>query len=178
MDKLGERLIGALTFRTQVYEDVEKDPTFTQTAWIIVAITGFLNQLGSRGNLISALIGTIFAVVGFYALTWVVSWVGQKLFNATVTPDELFRTLGLANIWSAFGVLGFFLGGLGVTIAFIAGLVGLAAMFVAAKSALDLDWAQTIVCVIIGWLVLFAILFVAGLVLSALGLAVGAVTSA
>lgn len=178
MDKLSERIIGALTFRTQVYEDVEKDTTFTQTAWIIVAITSFLNQLGSRGGLVSAIIGTVFAVVGFYALAWVVGWVGRKVFKATVTTNELVRTLGLANIWAAFGVFGLFLGGLGTTVALIASLVGLVAMFVAAKSALDLDWVQTIVSVVIGWLVLFIILFIAGLVLGALGLAASTATSA
>jgi len=54
MEGLQERIIGAFTFRTQVYEDVEADTSFTQTAWIIVAVTSFLNQLGSRANVIGA----------------------------------------------------------------------------------------------------------------------------
>jgi hypothetical protein len=171
---LTERIMGALMFRTGVYEDVEKDVSFTQTAWIIVVITSLLNQLGSRGGLVAAIIGTLFAVAGFYAFAWVVGWVGREVFKATVTTDELVRTLGLASVWTAFGVLGLFLGGLGATVAFIASLLGLAASFIAAKSALDLEWVQTIVAVVIGWLVLMVVLMIAGLILAALGLAAGA----
>ena len=176
MDNLTERIIGALTLKTQVYEDVEKDTAFTQTAWIIVAVTSFLNQLGVRGGLVAALVGTVFAVAGFYAFAWVVNWIAGKVYKATVTTNELVRTLGLASIWTAFGVLGFFLGGLGGTIAFIASLAGLVASFIAAKAALDLEWKETIICVVLGWLALMAVLFVAGLVLGVLGLAAGAVS--
>ena len=94
---LTDRIIGALTFRRGVYDDVEKDATFTQTAWIIVAVTGFLNQLGSSGNLIGAIIGTIFAVIGFFVFCWIVNWVAHQVFKADVTTNELVRTLGLAR---------------------------------------------------------------------------------
>ena len=162
---LTERIMGALMFRTGVYEDVEKDTSFTQTAWIIVVVASVLNQLGSRGSVVAAIIGTIFAVVGFYAFAWVVGWVGREVFKATVTTDELVRTLGLASVWTAFGVLGFVLAGLGSLVAFIASLLGLAASFIAAKSALDLEWVQTIITVLIGWIVLMVVLVIAGIVL-------------
>lgn len=173
MEGLQERIIGALTFRTQVYEDVEADTSFTQTAWIIVAVAGFLNQLGSRANPIGAIIGTAFTLLGFFAFAWVVGWVGREVFKSTVTTDELVRTLGLASVWTAFGVLGLLLGGLGAMIAFIASLLGLAASFIAAKAALDLEWTQTVVTVVIGWLVLMVVLAIAGTVIALLGFAAG-----
>jgi len=173
MEGLQERIIGALTFRTQVYEDVEGDTTFTQTAWIIVAVTSFLNQLGSRANIIGAIIGTLFAVAGFYAFAWLVGWIGREVFKATVTTEELVRTLGLASIWTALGIFGLLLGGLGAMIAFIAGLLGLVASFVAAKAALDLEWTQTIITVVIGWLALVVALAIAGTVIGLLGFAAG-----
>ena len=68
---LTERIIGAFTFRKGVYADVEKDTGFTKTAWIIVAVVAFLNQLGSNAStdvlswLGGAVVGTHFAVLGF-----------------------------------------------------------------------------------------------------------------
>ena len=64
-------IIGAFTFRKEVYSEVEHDTSFTTTAWLIVAIVAFLNQLGSfakvdlLGWFLGAVVGTIFAVVGF-----------------------------------------------------------------------------------------------------------------
>lgn len=173
---LTDRIIGALTFRSGVYDDVEKDASFTQTAWIIVILTSFLNELGSRGGLIAAIVGTIFAVIGFYVFVWIINWVGHQVFKADVTTDELIRTLGLASIWRAFGVLGFFLGGLGGLIAFLASLLGLVASFIATKAALDLEWVQTIVTVVIGFIVYMIILAIGGIILGILGLTAAAAT--
>ena len=166
---LTDRIIGALTFRSGVYDDVEKDTSFTQTAWIIVIVASFLSALGSGGGLIAAIIGTIFAVIGFYVFVWIINWVGREVFKAVVTVDELIRTLGLAAIWSAFGVLGLIpvLGGL---IALLASLLGLAASLIATKAALDLEWVQTIVTVVIGFIVEMVIVAIG----SAVGLAVAA----
>lgn len=166
---LTDRIIGALTFRSGVYDDVEKDTSFTQTAWIIVIVASFLSALGRGAGLIAAIIGTIFAVIGFYVFVWIINWVGREVFKADVTVDELIRTLGLAAIWSAFGVLGLIpvLGGL---IALLASLLGLAASLIATKAALDLEWVQTIVTVVIGFIVEMVIVAIG----SAVGLAVAA----
>ena len=43
---LVNRIIGAFTFRKGVYAEVEKDTSFTTTAWILVVVASFLNQLG------------------------------------------------------------------------------------------------------------------------------------
>ena len=43
-----ERIIGAFTFRKEVYQEVEKDTTFHPTAWMIVAVVAFLSQLGAN----------------------------------------------------------------------------------------------------------------------------------
>jgi hypothetical protein len=109
---LTERIIGAFTFRKGVYAEVESDTTFTQTAWIIVVVVAFLNQLGSNAStnilnwLGGAVIGTIFAVIGFAVGALVINWIGGALFNADVTFDELVRTLGLAYVWQIIGFLG------------------------------------------------------------------------
>ena len=178
---LTERIMGAFTFRRGVYAEVEKDTTFTTTAWIIVIVIGFLNQLGSTIYenffywLISAAIGTIFVVLGFAAAAFIINWVGRTVFNAEVTFEELVRTLGLAYVWNIVGVVGALvafsptLSCVTAPVRILAWLLGLIAWFMAAKEALDLEWVETVVSVIIGWIVMFAIILAAGLVVGALG---------
>jgi hypothetical protein len=180
---LTQRIIGAFTFRKGVYAEVEQDTNFTTTAWILVAVVAFLNQLGSHasadlgGWLIGAIVGTIFAIIGFAVGALVINWVGRAVFHAEVSFDELVRTLGLAYVWNVVGVLGVLAaisGALGCVLApvmIIAVLLMIAAWLVAAKEALDLEWLQTIVTVFLGWLALVVVTFlISGLVLGALGL--------
>lgn len=169
---LTDRIIGAFTFRQGVYAEVENDTTFTTTAWTLVAVVAFLNQLGVRAGgsfgswVLGTIGGTILAVIGFAAGAWVIDWVGRTLFDADVTFDELVRTLGLAHVWQAVGVIGVVaafstaLSCLLAPVMLIAGILMVVAWFVAAKEALDLEWGQTIVTVIIGlipWLILMAL---------------------
>ena len=178
-----ERIVGAISFRTEVYAEVERDTSFTNTAWMLVAVVAFLNQLGIRaydtmGNrLFGSVVGTIVTLVAFAFGVWIVSWVGRSLFNADVTFNELVRTLGLAYIWNAVGVLGIvasFSTALSCVLApvqIIAVLLGLIAWFIAAKEALDLDSVQTFVTMIIGWVVMTVIsIFLGGAIIGALGL--------
>ena len=181
---LTDRIIGAFTFRREVYREVEQDTTFTTTAWLVVAVVAFLSQLGSSASdnlvnwLIGAVVGTIFAVIGFAVGAFVINWVGRTVFNADVTFDELVRTLGLAYVWNIVGVIGV-LGVLSETltcllapVTFIAWILGLISWFVAAKEALDLEWVQTIATVILGWIALFVVTLIAGVVLGLMGLTV------
>jgi hypothetical protein len=182
-----ERITGAFTFRKGVYAEVEKDTAFTTTAWILVVVVAFLNQLGSRATanvghwLLGAIMGTVFAVIGFAVGALIVNLVGRTVFSADVTFEELVRTLGLAYVWQAIGVLG-------VVTAFstalscvlgpvmiIAAILMVIAWFIATKEALDLEWVQTIVTVILGWLALVVITAIAGVILGLLGLGAAAV---
>jgi len=184
---LTERIIGAFTFRREVYKEVENDTTFTQTAWLLVIVVALLEQLGSNASsnlgtwLIGTMVGTIVAVIGFAVGAFVINWVGRTVFNADVTFDELVRTLGLAYVWHVVGVVGVvtnFVPALDCLLApamIVAWIVGLVSWFVATKEALDLEWVQTIVTVILGWIALFVVTFVIGMVLTMLGLTVAVV---
>ena len=177
-----DRIIRALTFKTDVYAEVERDATFTSTAWIIVAVVSFLNQVGARagtnfGNwILSALIGTVFAIVGFAVAAYVINLVGRLVFKAEVDFGELVRTLGLAYIWQIVGLLGIF-GAFSVALAcitaplmFLGWILTVIAWFIAVKEALDLDWVPTIVTVVLGWIALIIVNIIAGLILAAVGL--------
>ena len=178
-----DRIIKALTFKTEVYAEVEKDVTFTNTAWIIVAVVSLLNQLGTRastnfGNwLLGAVIGTVFAIIGFAVAAYIINLVGRAVFKAEVDFGELVRTLGLAYVWQIVGLIGI-LGAFSVALAcitapllFIGWILTVIAWFVAVKEALDLDWVPTIVTVFLGWIALVVVNLLAGLVLGAIGIA-------
>jgi hypothetical protein len=174
---LKDRIIGAFTFRRGVYAEVEKDTTFTITAWILVIVVAFLNQLGSFASanlgswLISAVGGTIGVVIAFALAAFVIQWVGSVLFKADVTFEEMLRTLGLAFVWLIIGVIGVlaaFVPILDFLVAparFVALILALIAWLVATREALDLPWLQTIVSVILGFIVLVVIIFVVQAVL-------------
>lgn len=180
---LVNRIMGAFTFRKGVYAEVEQDTSFTTTAWIVVAVVAFLNQIGTyaSGNLanwlLGAVAGTILTIIGFAVGALVINWVGRAVFHAEVNFNELVRTLGLAYVWNVigvFGVLGLLGEGMGCVlglIMFIAWILMMIAWFIAAKEALDLEWLQTIVTVFLGWLALVVVsIVIGGLVLGGLGL--------
>lgn len=182
---LMDRIIGAYMFRKEVYAGVEKDESFTSTAWLLVAVFGFLSQLGGQagvlaarglaGWIIAAIVGTVFAVLGFALSAFVISFVGKTFFQADVNFGEVVRVLGLASVWQIVG----FVGILSVVSAglvcilspllIVAGILSLAAWLIAVKEALDLDWTKTIITVVIGFIVNWIILAIAGTILGVLG---------
>jgi hypothetical protein len=181
-----DRIMKVFTFKNEVYKEVEEDASFTQTAWMIVAVVAFLGQLGTNASLvhvdgggwiIGTITGTIFAVIGFAVGCFVISWAGKQFFNADVTFEEMVRTLGLAYVWNIIGFLGIVglvspaLACVTGPISLIAGIAALVSWFIAAKEALDLEWAQTIGTVVIGWIASFIISLIAGAVLGIFGLA-------
>lgn len=178
---LTERIIGAFSFRKGIYAEVERDASFTSTAWLLVAVVAFLNQLGTNASgdfvnwLVSAVVGTIFAVLGFAVGAFVINWVGKTFFNADVTFEEMVRTLGLAYVWNVVGFIGVLsaissaLSCVLAPVMIIAAIATVVAWFVAAKEALDLEWGQTIITVILGWVALIVISLISGIVLGVLG---------
>ena len=179
---LVERIIGAFTFRREVYADVERDTSFTVTAWLLVTVVAFLNQLGTYAStdvlkwLGSAIVGTVWAVIAFGVAAYIMNWLGRTLFQADVTFEEMVRALGLAYVWKIVGVVGI-LAGLADALscllapALVIGWVMLViSWFVAAKEALDLDLVQTIVTVALGWLVFGLIMMLGSAMLSLIGL--------
>ncbi len=181
-----DRILGAFEFRRGIYAQVEEDTSFTTTAWILVIVSAFLNQLGSQASsnlanwLISAVTGTITTVIGFAAAAYLMDWIGRTLFGADVSFNELVRTLGLAYVWSAVGVLGIVarlfspLNCLVAPIMLAAAILLVIAWFVAAREALDIEWGRTLFTVGLGWIVLVAIVIVTNVVLNLLGIGAGA----
>ena len=196
---LMNRIIGAFTFRREVYAEVEHDTEFTTTAWILVVVVSLLNQIGSlagtvSGDLIGGLgswaigsiVATVFAVGAFALAAFVISAVGRAVFQAEITFEEAVRTLGLAYVWNVVGIIGIVAAVSGALscvlapIACIAPILGLVSWLFAVKEALDLDWGPTVITVIIGVVVQFVVMLIAGMVLGLFGIAtagaLGAIT--
>jgi hypothetical protein len=164
------RIGGAFSLRKSVYAEVEKDESFTATAWILVVVVAFLSQLGSfasssdpLGWLLGTIVGTILAIIGFVVGVLVINWAGRIIFKADVSFNELVRTLGLAYVWQVVGVLGIpialfdvFTGEL-YLIKVLAVVMLIISWLVAAKEALDLGWLQTGATVLLGWIAQFVI---------------------
>lgn len=186
---LTQRIIGALTFRKGVYAEVEQEANFTQTAILIVIVSAFLSQLGSyaSGNIFSWFLGAVAAAVAdvaiFFVAAFVISWLGDKAFYAEVTFEEMIRTVGLAYVWNAVGVIGILaiilpaLSCITGPIILIANILLLVAMLIAVKEALDKNWLVTLGIVIISWLLIIVLRVVVAAILSFLGLTVAGVTS-
>jgi hypothetical protein len=177
-----DRVGSAFSLRAEVYAEVEKDTSFTSTACVLVVVSAFLNQLGFFASrnllswLLSAIGGTVFAILGFFVGALVINWVGRIVYKADVRFDELVRTLGLAYVWQVMGVLGIATALFGAQsgevymVQVLAVVMLVISWFVAAREALDLGWLQTAVVVIPGWLVQIAIAaFSAGLLLGLFG---------
>lgn len=184
------RIIGAFLFRREVYAEVEADPSFTTSAYILVAIVAILNALGagaagfkqSMMNGVFGVIGTaVFALIGFIFGAWVISWVGKSLMGAEVNFGEIVRTLGLAYVWNVFGFLGVAslasptLSCVTGPVVFLGWILGLIAWFVALKEALDLDWGKTILTAVVGWIAMIIITIIGGVILGAFGIVAGTV---
>lgn len=190
---LMNRIIGAFTFKRQVYADVEKDTSFTTTAWAIVAVFAFLNQFGTAAAassttgegivswLITGVVGGLIGLFAFALGAFVIAWLGKALFKADVAFDEMVRTLGLASVWNVVGLVGAVTAFVPLLACILTPLIcagailGLVSWFIGAQEALDLDTGKTAVTVILGWLVTFIVAGVlTGIVFAILGLAGGA----
>jgi hypothetical protein len=184
---LWDRIVRAITFRRDVYAEVEEDQSFTSTAWTIVVVVAIIAALGNLRftrfgtSLLGVLVGAILDVVGFAIGALVINVVGRAVYKADVTFEELVRALGLAYVWNAVGflrILGPILSCILAPVSIIAWLALVVSFFVAAKEALDLDWVPTIVTVVLGWIVIVAVSFVSSLILGAMGLVASGILGA
>lgn len=182
-----DRIIGAFTFRDGIYAEVEHDESFTQSAWLIVVVVSFLNQLGASATtdigswVIGAILGTIVAVIGFAISTFLIDFAARTFFDADVTFNELVRTLGLAYVWNVIGVFGF----VGVLIPGLSCVVGLASLvgfilllvawYMALQEALDLGCGGVFISLLIAFVIYLVLQLIVGVILGALGLTVAGI---
>jgi hypothetical protein len=167
MGSFQDRIIRAAKLDVNVYEEVEADKGALGQAITVVILSSVAAGLGTitRGGLGGLLMGTVFAVIGWFVWAYITYFVGAKLLPEPQTkanPGELLRTIGFSSSPGLIRVLGI-IPGLGWLVFTVASIWMLIAMVIAVRQALDYKSTFRAVGVcLIGWviqMVIFALLF-------------------
>jgi hypothetical protein len=180
---LPDRMLRASKLDVHLYEEVEADTNATNQALLVVAIVAVASGIGSMigvamagsvapgvpaPNPIGTLIGGLLnALIGWAVWSYVVFFVGTKLFGGTATYGELLRTLGFAESPGVLWLLSF-IPVLGWLLALAAGIWVLVASFVGIRQALDIDNTKTILTIIVGVLAIIIVAIVVGIIVGAI----------
>jgi len=167
MASLQNRIIRAAKLDVNLYEEVEADKGAMGQAMAVVVLSSVAAGIGSiaRGGIGGILLGTIFALIGWFVWAYLTYLIGTKLLPEPQTksnPGELLRTIGFSSSPGLIRVLGF-IPGLGWLIMLAASIWMLIAMVIAVRQALDYKSTFRAVGVcLIGWViqaVIFGLLF-------------------
>lgn len=177
---LPDRMIRAARLDIALYNEVEADVTATSQALAVVVLSAVAGGIGSAlgavvsghpNTLVFGLIGAVLSeLIGWAVWSFVMYFVGTRLFHGTASYGELLRTLGFAYSPGVLEILQFIpvLGGIILLVVFVWRII---TSFIAVREALDLDTGNTIATIVVG-IIAYAIVF---FILAALGL--GAITA-
>jgi hypothetical protein len=178
---LPDRMIRAARLSVPLYEEVEADTTATTQALTVVVIVSLASGIGSAlaasmnqtgGSIIGGLIGGIIsALIGWAVWSWVIYFVGTKIFGGVATYGEVLRTLGFAETPGVLSIL-VFIPVLGPLLALVGGIWVLVASFIATRQALDISNGKTVGAIIVAIIALIIVVAIVGAILAAIGLGV------
>jgi len=184
---LTDRMIRAARLDVALYNEVEADTTATNQALMVVVLVAVASGIGLMlssiiagrpGVAFGGLIGAVvLELLGWAVWSYVMFFVGTRLFHGTATYGELLRTLGFAYSPGVLLILRFIpiLGGI---IGLIVAIWRIVAGFIAIREALDLDTGNTIATVIVGFIGYLIVAFIVGAILASIGLGTAALTGA
>jgi hypothetical protein len=184
---LTDRMIRAARLDVALYNEVEADTNATSQALTVVVITAVCAGIGvALGALIAGrpglaaggLIGAIVTqLIGWAVWSYIMFFVGTRMFHGTATYGELLRTLGFAYSPGVLLILSF-IPLLGGVIGLVVAIWRIIAGFIGVREALDLDTGNTIAVIVVGIIAYIVVLAILGIVLGALGLGAAALTGA
>ncbi len=175
---LTDRMIRAAKGEVALYEEVEADLSATSQALTVVIVAALASGIGGllgsvvtgRGSAVGGLIGGLVAeLIGWVLWSYVMYFVGTRMFKGEATYGELLRTVGFAESPSVLLILKF-IPALGALITLVVGIWRIWLGYLAVKAALDLDTGNTIATIVIGivaYVIAFAII---GTVLAIVGI--------
>jgi hypothetical protein len=179
-------MIRAARLDIPLYNQVEADTNATSQALTVVVLVALASGIGSAiGGLIAGgeglavgglVAGIVRELIGWAAWSYVMYFVGTRLFHGTATYGELLRTLGFAYSPGVLLILRFIpvLGGIIVP---VVGIWRVITGFVAVREALDLETGPTIATIIVGIIAYIVVLVIIAAINFALGLGSAAVTA-
>ena len=158
MTSFKDRIIRAAKLDVHLYEEVEADTGAMGQAMGVVVLSSIAAGLGSiaSGGLGGVLIGTIFALIGWYVWAYLTYFIGTKFLPEPQTKadlGELLRTIGFSSSPGLIRVLGI-IPGLGGVVFLVASIWMLVAMIIAVRQALDYKstFRAVGVCAV-GWII-------------------------
>ena len=158
MTSFRDRIIRSAKLDVDLYEEVEADKGAMGQAMGVVVLSSIAAGIGTiaRGGLGGMLIGTIFALIGWYVWAYLTYFIGTKFLPEPQTKadhGELLRTIGFSSSPGLIRVLGI-IPGLGHVVFLVASIWMLVAMIIAVRQALDYKSTLRAVGVcIIGWII-------------------------
>jgi hypothetical protein len=160
-----DRMIQAALLNAAVYEEIEADECALRQAMGVVIFSsiaagvGTIQKIGFGG----VLIGTIFALLGWYIWAYMIYLIGTKILpeqQTRSTHGELLRAIGFSSAPGLLRVLGVVPGLLGIVYVGT-GIWMLIAMVFAVKRALDYQSTLRAIAVcIIGWIIQGAVVII------------------
>lgn len=158
MSILTERMIKAAKLDMHLYEEVENDESATGQAVTVVVLASLAAGIGAVGSVGwgGILLGTIFALVGWFVWAYLTYLIGSKFLpepQTQVNLGQLLRTIGFSSSPGVIRVLGI-VPGLSQLVFVVASIWMLVAMIIAVRQALDYHstWRAVGVCAI-GWVI-------------------------
>ena len=159
-----DRIIRAAKLDINLYEEVEADKGATGQAMKVVIFSSIAAGIGtiSTNGLGGLVLGTIAALIGWYAWAYITYFIGTKLLPEPQTEadhSELLRTIGFASSPGLIRVFGIIPGLTGIVFS-VASMWMLAAMVIAVRQALDYSGTLRAIGVCsIGWIIQGIIFF-------------------
>ena len=147
MSSFKDRMIRAAKLDVKLYEEVEADTEAMRQAMGVVVLSsiaaglGTITRGGGAGALPSIFLGTLFALISWYAWAYLTYFIGTKFLPEPQTkanPGELLRTIGFASSPGLIRVLGIIPGLTGIVF-LVASIWMLIAMVIAVRQALDYE---------------------------------------
>jgi hypothetical protein len=166
-----QRLIGAISLDTAIYEEVESDASATGQAFAVVLLSSLAAGIGSRG-----FGGTNLSAIAFISMVSLLAWatwalvtyeIGVRLLPEPQTRadvGQLLRTIGFASAPGLLRVLGVMTAAT-IPVFAITAVWMLAAMVVGVRQALDFRSTGRAIAVCgLGWALAIGIAVVLGLI--------------
>jgi len=174
MSTLMDRMVRASKLDARLYEEVEADKGAMGQATGVVVLSSVAAGIGSvgEGGLSGILLGTVFALIGWYVWAYLTYLIGTKVLPEPETKadmGELLRTIGFSSSPGLIRVLGIIPGLAGIF--FVGASVWmLVAMVIAVRQALDYKSTPRAIGVcVIGWIIQWFILLLLSPVLGNIG---------
>ncbi len=152
---LSSRMVRAIKADSQLYEEVEHDPTATRQVFLVIGIVAAAQAIGIAlqnlilarpvsGILLESFVGFGLTVVGIGLWSYLLYVVGTRLFQGKATPQEVWRAAGFARSPGVFYIIPF--------VGSLANLWMIYTNVIAARQALDVTTGKAVLASIVSFL--------------------------